>query len=139
MQCILRMLILIPISVFSISNLKSIFGQIWRGKVKVFCFDWKLKDTHTHSCTRTHTHTYTHTNTHSVSEMLILISTLVFSNFKSKYVRYWFLFFEIPNLNPFFRQIWVEKVEFSFLTGRLYTEYLEDVIIRIQSKVQKGR
>ena len=41
-QSILKMLILIPILVFSISNLKFIFVQIWAENVKVFRFAWKL-------------------------------------------------------------------------------------------------
>ena len=105
--------------------------------------------THSHTYTQMHTHTLSHTHTHtrthtqSISEMVILISTLIFSNFKPKSLGYWFLFwdqfFEIPNLNPFFRQIWVEKVEFSILPGSLYIEYLEDIIVRIQTKVWKQR
>ena len=54
--------------------------------------------------------------------MLILILILVF--WKSK-----------PY--PFFGQICVEKPGFSTLSGSWYTEYLDDVIGRIQSKVWK--
>ena len=86
---------------------------------------------------------HTRTYAHSISKMLILISILVFSNFKPKSWGCWFLFWdlfsEIPNLNPFFGQIWVKKLEFSTLHGSWYTEYLEGVIVRIQSKVWKKR
>ena len=36
------MLILVPTLVFWISKPKSIFGQIWKEKLKVVQFDWKL-------------------------------------------------------------------------------------------------
>ena len=49
--------------------------------------------------------------------MLILISILVFSNFKPKSQWCWILFLdwfsEISNLNQFSGQIWVGKGEFS--------------------------
>ena len=48
-------------------------------------------------------------------------------------------FSETPNLNPFFKQIWVEKVEFSTLPENLYRECLENVIVRIDRKVWKKR
>ena len=56
-QSISRIMILIPVSVSWISNLKSIFGEIWSEKVKAVCFTLKLAHTHTH----THTHIHTHT------------------------------------------------------------------------------
>ena len=90
-QSILRMLILIPNLGFSISNPKSIFGQIWVEKVIVVCFAWKLAYRVSRGCRllfwhefsqfptlnpfldkfglrrstnwRTYTHTYTHTYT----------------------------------------------------------------------------
>ena len=65
---------------------------------------------------------HVHTHTQSISKMLILISILVS---------------QIPNLNLFYGQIWVEKLEFFALPGNCYTEYFEDVIVRIQSKVWK--
>ena len=83
------------------------------------------------------------TYTHSISKMLFLILILVFSNFKPKPWGSWFLFWdwssEIPNLNSFFEQISVKKLEFSTLPGGWYTEYLADGIVRIQSKVWKER
>ena len=48
-------------------------------------------------------------------------------------------FTQIPNVNPFFGQILVEKFEFSTLPGSWYTEYLEDVIVTIQRKIWKKR
>ena len=54
----------------------------------------------------------------SIMRMLVLIPTLVFSNFKPKSLGYWFLFwdkfFKIPNLNLFLRQIWVKKLNSPF-------------------------
>ena len=44
--------------------------------------------------TQTHTHTHAHTRTHNISRMLVLISTLVFSNLKPKSLGYWFLFWD---------------------------------------------
>ena len=41
-QSISMMLILIPTLLFSISNPKFFFGQIWAKKFKVVYFDWKL-------------------------------------------------------------------------------------------------
>ena len=41
-QSILRILIFIPTLIFSISNLKSIFGKFWARNFKVVHFDWKL-------------------------------------------------------------------------------------------------
>ena len=108
-------------------------------------FFWLKIRTHTHTHIHTHTHTHTHTyiHTQSISSMLILVSPLVFSNLKPESLGNWFFFsdqfFEILNLNLFFRQIWVKKVEFSILHGSLDTEYLEDVTVRIQRKVLKQR
>ena len=121
-HCILTMLILIPTLVFWIANPKSIFGQIWTEKVKVVCFAWNLAH--------------------------------------PRY-RYWFLFWyqfsQILNLNledadsyseisflKFQTQIhFLDKFEsnnlFPTSPGSWYTEYLEDVIGRIQSKVWKKR
>ena len=104
---------------------------------------WKIRSSLFWLKIRTHTHTHTHIHTQSISSMLILVSTLVFSNLKPKSLGNWFFFsdqfFEILNLNLFFRQIWFKKVEFSILPGSLYTEYLEDVTVRIQRKVWKQR
>ena len=109
---ILRMLILIPTLIFWISNPYFIFGQIWAKKVKVVCFNWKLAHTRkTQSCP-----VCLKIGTQSVSTMLILISTLLFS---------------ISNPKSFFGQVWVKKLEFSSLPGSWYTEHLEDVIVRI--------
>ena len=69
---IFRLLILIPTSVFSISNAKSILGQIWAEKVKVVCLAWKL----THTLTHAHAHACTHTHTHTSSYFNISISNL---------------------------------------------------------------
>ena len=71
---ILRMLILIPTLVLWISNSKFLFGQIWAKKVKVVRFALKLAQI--------------------FFWMLILIPTLVFSNFKPKSLGYWFLFWD---------------------------------------------
>ena len=119
---ILTMVILIPTSVFWISDPKSIFGQMWTKKVKFVQFGWKLvhrvsrhvdcysdisflncqpwiyflgkfglkkskmfvspENWHTRTCTR------------SISKMLILLSVLVFSNFKTKSWGCWFLFWD---------------------------------------------
>ena len=46
-QSILRIMILIPILVFWISNPKSIFEEIWSEKIKAICFAWKLARAHT--------------------------------------------------------------------------------------------
>ena len=97
-HCILRMLILIPTLVFWISNSNFIFGQIWAKKVKVVCFNWKLAHTKKpQSCP-----VWLKIGTQSVSTMLILIPTLLFS---------------VSNLKSFFGQIWVKKLEFSTLPG----------------------
>ena len=114
----LTMLILIPTLVFWISNPRSIFGQIWAKKVKVVCFDWKLVHMLSRDCWFLFQYQFsefqnlnpffgkfglkklfvlpenwrTRTYTHSISKMLILISTLVFSNFKPKSWGCWFLF-----------------------------------------------
>ena len=86
---------------------------------------------------------HTCTYTHSISKMLILISILVFLNFKPKSWGCWFLFrysfSEIPNLNPFFGHIWVKNLKFSIFPVSWYTEYLEVLIVRIQSKVWMKR
>ena len=89
-------LILIPILVFWIFKPKSSFGKIWAEKVEALCFAWKLAHTHTHTPTHTqkHIHTYAHIYTHSISRMLILISILIFSNFKPKSRWCWFLFWD---------------------------------------------
>ena len=36
----------------------------------------------------------------------------------------------LPNLNPFFGQIWVEKVELFSLPGSWSTEYFEEMICK---------
>ena len=79
----------------------------WKSQSSLF---WLKIGTHT----RTHTHTHTHTHAHAererqrdrerqreterqrerISRILILISTLVFSNFKPKSLGYWFLFWD---------------------------------------------
>ena len=69
-----RMLILIPTLVLWISNSKFLFGQIWAKKVKVVRFALKLAQI--------------------FFWMLILIPTLVFSNFKPKSLGYWLLFWD---------------------------------------------
>ena len=109
-QSVLAMLILIPILLLSVSNPKSIFGQVWAKKFKVVHFDLKLAHMVYRGCwfllrqyffelltlnpflgkfglkklfvlpENWHTRTYTH----NISKMLILISILVFSNFKPK-------------------------------------------------------
>ena len=118
-----RMLILIPALVLWISNSNSFLGKFSQ-KSQGCPFYLKI-------------------GTHGIFWMLILIQALVFSNFKPKSLGYWFLFwdlfFEIPNLNPFFRQIRVRKVEFSILSGSLYTEYLEHVVVRIERNICKQR
>ena len=111
---------------FELLNLNPFLGKLGLKKSKLFVWpeNW---------------HTHKQTYTYSISKMLILISILLLSNFKLKSWGCWFLFgdyfSEIPNLNPFFGQISVKKLEFSALPGSWYSEYLEDVIVRIQSKV----
>ena len=121
---------------FCSSELPTLIPFLGKFGLKNFVFP---KNWHTNS---THTHTHTHARTHSISKMLILISILVFSNFKPKSWGCWF--FEICYLKfltkiQFFGQIWVEKLEFSTQPGSLYTEYLKDLIVTIQSKVSKKR
>ena len=84
---------------------------------------------------------HTCTCTHRISKMSILISILVFStsNLNLEDADSYSEFSEIPNLNQFFGQIWVEKFEFSTLPGSWYTEYLADVIVIIQSKFWRKR
>ena len=115
-QSVSTMLILIPTLFFSISNPKSFFGQIWTEKFKVLYFDQILAHIVYRGCwflfrqyffpflgkfgqkksklfvlpENWHTRTYTH----SISKMLILISILVFSNFKPKSWGCWFLFWD---------------------------------------------
>ena len=107
-QVISRFLILVRTLVPWMSKSKSIFGQIWAEKVKAVLFFLKI-DKHAH----THTESW---------RILILISILVFSKFKPKSWGCWFLFSDyfskISNLNLFSEQIWVEKPEFSTLSGR---------------------
>ena len=90
-----------------------------------------------------HTHTHTHTHTQSTSMVLILFLILVFSKYKPKSrgccFLFWDWFSKIPILNPFFGQIWAKKVEFPTLPESWYTEYREDVIVRLQWKVWKQR
>ena len=106
----LTMLILIPILAFWMSDPKSIFGKIWAKKVKVVQFGRKLAHRVSRQCWFVFRHYFsqfstlnpflgklglkksklfvlpenwhTRTYTHSISKMLILISILVFSNFK---------------------------------------------------------
>ena len=101
---------------------KSFFGQIWVKKFKVFYFDWKLAHMVYWGCwfllrqefselptlnpflgkfglKRSKLFVlpenwHTRTCTHSVSKMLILISILVFSNFKPKSWGCWFFFWD---------------------------------------------
>ena len=117
---ILTMLILIPTLAFWISDPKSIFGKIWAKKVKVVQFGRKLAHRVSRQCWFVFRHYFsqfstlnpflgklglkksklfvlpenwhTRTYTHSISKMLILISILVFSNFKPKSWGCWFLF-----------------------------------------------
>ena len=121
-QSVSTMLILIPTLFFSVSNPKSFFGQIWAKKFKVVHFDWKLAHMVYRGCwflfrqyffelptlnpffgkfglkksklfvlpENWHTRTYTN----SIAKMLILISILVFSNFKLKSWGCWFLFWD---------------------------------------------
>ena len=76
---------------------------------------------------------HTHIYTQRISKMLFLISILVFSNFKPKFVDSdcYSEFSETPYLNPFFGKI---RVEFSILRGSWYTVYLEDVIVKKTEK-----
>ena len=129
---ILTMLILIATLVFSISNPKSIFGQIWPKKSKLFVLpeDW-----------------YT-------SRLLILVATLVFwiskpkSIFgqiwtgKLKVVQFgwklasrgsrwcWFLFqhyfSQFPTLNLFLDKFGPKNSKLLILTKNWYTRYIED-------------
>ena len=117
-QNVSTMLILIPTLLFP----TSFSGKIWAEKFKVVHFDWKLAHMVYRGRwflfqqqffelptlnqflgkfglkmsklflfpENWHTSTYTH----SISKMLILISILVFSNFKPKSWRCWFLFWD---------------------------------------------
>ena len=121
-QSVSAMLIPIPTLFFSVSNPKSFFGQIWAEKFKVVYFDWKLTHMVYRGCwflfeqyfselptldprlgkfglkksklfvLRKNWHT--RTCTQSILKMLILISVLVFSNFKPKSWGCWFLFWD---------------------------------------------
>ena len=71
----------------------SIFAKNWH-TVKALCFDWKSEHKDTQRHTHTHTHTHIHAHTQSISKMLILISTLLFSDFEPKSLGYWFLFWD---------------------------------------------
>ena len=116
---ILRMLILIPILVFWISNPNLLFGKIWAKKVKVVRFNWKLAHMVSWKCrfrSRLRVMKFRPQNlflgkfgrksqgcpfflkigTHGILTMLILIPTLV----------YW-----ISNPKSIFGQIWAEKVK----------------------------
>ena len=53
-QSMVKMVILIPTLIFSISNLKSIFRQIWTKKVKIVIFMILLLPDHLHSCNLGH-------------------------------------------------------------------------------------
>ena len=120
------MLILIPTIAFWTGNPKSTFGQIWTEKVKAFCFAWKLAHMHMHTQDLEDVDSY----------FDISFST---SNLNLEDADSYSEFSEIPNLNQFFGQIWVEKFEFSTLPGSWYTEYLADVIVIIQSKFWRKR
>ena len=104
---------------FEVPTPKSIFGQIWAGKVKVSCFvrklaQWYLKDADSYSNNSfLNFQSYVHfcanlgkksqyclfclkIGTHVISRMLILIQTLVF----------W-----ISNSKSIFGQIWAKKYQ----------------------------
>ena len=111
------MLILVPLLVLWISKSKSIFAENWHTKYLEDAdsyFEWKLE--------------HTHTLTQLKDANSYFLEALVFSSFKPKSLGYWFLFwdlfFEIPNVNPFLRQIWFEKVEFSILPGSASCSYI---------------
>ena len=135
-----------PTLIFWNFNSKLLFGQIWSKKVNVVHFALKLAHMVSSGSWFLFRHYFFEfqnlnsflgkispkmsnypfllkIDTQSIMRMLILISTLVFSNFKPKSLGYWLLswdsFFEIPNLNPVFKQIWFKKVEFYILPRSL--------------------
>ena len=102
-----RMLILILTLIFSVFNLKSIFGQFWAGKVKIITFMILFSSDRLHYCDFGHFIPYVvfmfceleFCELHFawiISRIIILIPTLVF----------W-----ISNPKSIFGEIWSEKVK----------------------------
>ena len=112
-----RMLILIPKLVFWISKSKFPFGQIWTKKVKVVRFSLKLAHMVSSGSWFLFQHWFSEfqnlnsflgkntpkkanysfllkIDTQSIMRMLILIPTLVFSNFRPRTLGYWLLLWD---------------------------------------------
>ena len=111
--------------------------QLYSPPPTVF-FVWRLAHTHTHTHTHTHIHTHTQRERERFWKMLIVISIIVFSNFKPKSQGCWFLFWdyfpEIPNLNPFLR-----KFESKKLNSPLCLEAGRQSILRMLLQGYRGR
>ena len=147
-QSISTMLILIPTLAFSVSNPKSIFGQICVEKFKVVHFHWKLAHMVYRGCWFLFRHYFSefptlnrflgkfelkksklfvfpenwHTQYLKDADSYLYISFLkIFWNFKPKSIF-------LANLSRKTFHI----SHFTFPRSR-YAEYLEDVIVRIQS------